>query len=210
MSLFDTLFLLAQASAEKPSSGGIFSVPNFFFALIGACILMVIIGAICDHRAARDEDDDEEENEADTDVTEQQSNEEVTTKNDGQVETDEAYAHALQHHFDDEQSRQSRQEKGDAALALVLQNEDSPHAREISSSTNPSETFEFKDPQQVVDEQCGDAEVAAMALEEEDEDMTEEVAMEALVDPRSDDDDDDDDDDEEEEAPEEEMEGERR
>ncbi|HJN67365.1 MAG TPA: hypothetical protein QF761_14235 [Pirellulales bacterium] len=62
MSLFDTLFLLAQASAEKPSSGGIFSVPNFFFALIGACILMVIIGAICDHRAARDEDDDEEEN----------------------------------------------------------------------------------------------------------------------------------------------------
>ncbi len=56
MSLFDTLFLLAQASAEKPSSGGIFSVPNFFFALIGACILMVIIGAICDHRATREVD----------------------------------------------------------------------------------------------------------------------------------------------------------
>ena len=60
MSLFDTLFLLAQASAEQPSSGGIFSVPNFFFALIGACILMVIIGAICDHRAARDQDEEEE------------------------------------------------------------------------------------------------------------------------------------------------------
>ncbi len=134
-----------------------------------------------------EEEDEEEENEADTDVTEQQSNEEVTTKNDGQVETDEAYARALQHHFDDEQSRQSRQEKGDAALALVLQNEDSPHAREISSSTNPSESFEFNDTQQEVEEQCADAVVAAMAVEV-DEDMTEEVAMEALVDPRSDDD----------------------
>ncbi len=61
MSLFDTSFLLAQASAEQSSSGEIFSVTNFFFALIGACILMVVIGAICDHRAARDEYEEEDE-----------------------------------------------------------------------------------------------------------------------------------------------------
>ena len=101
----------------------------------------------------------------------------------------EAYARALQHRYDDEQSRLSQQEAVDAALALALQNKIAPHAREISSSTNPSETFEFKDPQQEVDEQCGGAVLAAMAEEEEEEDITEEVAMEALVDPRSDDDD---------------------
>jgi hypothetical protein len=101
---------------------------------------------------------DEEENQADTieedDVTEQRSNEEeVTTKNDRQVETDEAYARALQHQYDDEKSRKSQQEKSDAAFALVLQNECSPHAREISSSTDPSRFFSFKDPQQEEDEQ---------------------------------------------------------
>ena len=112
----------------------------------------------------RDEDDGDEEEEDENEAT------------------DEAYARALQHRYDDEQSRLSQQVAVDAALALALQNEYSPHAREISSSTNPSETFEFKDPQQEV------AVLAAMAVEEE-EDITEEVAMEALVDPRSEDDD---------------------
>ena len=92
--------------------------------------------------------------------------------NDRQVEKDEAYARALQHQYDDEKSRQSRQEKSDAAYALALQNKISPHASEISSSTDPSRFFSFKDPQQEEDEQCGDAMVAAMALEEEDEDIT--------------------------------------
>lgn len=65
MPLSEAPFLLAQVNSEEVSAPGFFSAPTFFFALIGACILMIIIGAVSDHLANRNQDEDDEEEERD-------------------------------------------------------------------------------------------------------------------------------------------------
>lgn len=48
---FDGAFLLAETNGE-----GLFSGPNFFFALMGVCLIMIIVGAITDRMKKNKQD----------------------------------------------------------------------------------------------------------------------------------------------------------
>ena len=49
MSLLSSLFLLADQGAWAAPEYGFFSGPTFFFSLMGACLIMVIVGAVVDY-----------------------------------------------------------------------------------------------------------------------------------------------------------------
>ncbi len=128
--------------------------------------------------APSSEDDDEEEEDAMHIESVQQQQQSAETD-------DEALAHALQHHYDNEQTQMAE----DAALALALQNQYSPHARESDSSTDPSRTFEFTRRSSDLgssDVDAMDTEVHQEGIESEmDDDVDEEAetaAAEAAVD----------------------------
>lgn len=71
MSLFHSMLLFAQSDAPEAPEFSWISGPTFFFTLMGACLVMIVVGAVVDRLPeAEDEEDTDADDEMEATVSE--------------------------------------------------------------------------------------------------------------------------------------------